>query len=62
MIDIVNVDCSSMICEADVVLLRPLLFSKRKYNLNLEVRDSRNEATVVETEIQVTQHAGAFIG
>lgn len=54
MIDILNVDCTQMICEADVVLMKPLFFSKRKYNLNLEVKDTRGEATVVETEIQVS--------
>ena len=60
MIEIMNVDCTKMICEADVVLVKPLFFSKRKYNLNLEVKDTRGETTVVETEIQVRKLYNVF--
>ena len=62
LLDIVNVDCSKTICEADVVLMRPLDVDVDKYMLSLEAIDTRGEKTVVQTEIQPKRSQGAFVG
>ena len=62
MISIVNVDCSMTICEADVVLMKPLDSDVSEYTLSLEAIDTRGEKTVVETEIQPKPPQGAFVG
>ena len=55
-------DCSSSICEADVILMQRLDEDVKKYTLNLEVKDTRGERTVVETEIMPKKSLGAFLG
>lgn len=62
MLAIENVDCSLAICQADVVLMRPLDPVVDKYMLSLEAIDTRGEKTVVQTEIQPKQSQGAFVG
>eukprot|EP00095_Tigriopus_kingsejongensis_P012458 maker-scaffold696_size110080-snap-gene-0.13 protein:Tk12458 transcript:maker-scaffold696_size110080-snap-gene-0.13-mRNA-1 annotation:"cad86_drome ame: full" len=62
LIDVVNVDCSLTICQADVILLKPLSRTRSHYNLNLEAIDTRGESTLVETELELTPHQEAFMG
>eukprot|EP00094_Tigriopus_californicus_P003115 TCALIF_02997-PA protein Name:"Similar to Cad86C Cadherin-86C (Drosophila melanogaster)" AED:0.15 eAED:0.15 QI:164/0.72/0.58/1/1/1/12/0/720 len=62
LIDIKNIDCTKTICEADVILLKPLSRTRTKYNLSLEAIDTRGEITMVETEFELTPHQEAFIG
>ena len=49
------------ICEADVILLKSLEDNKL-YELNLEVKDTSGETTVVKSVIQATTPTGPFIG
>ena len=59
---ITHVDCSTMsICEADVILTKPLEFNT-DLMLSLEVKDSTGEATVVESRLQATPALGPFVG
>ena len=62
LIHIINVDCSTTICEADVILTQPLNPKKAKYEFSLEVSDTRGAKTIVQSEIQPTKRTGAFIG
>jgi hypothetical protein len=56
------VDCSQTICSADVILKRPVNPDVTEYKLSLEVKDTRGETTIVNTEIQPTEAVGAFKG
>ena len=49
------------ICEADVILIKSLEDNKL-YELNLEVKDTSGETTVVKSVIQATAPTGPFIG
>ena len=62
LINIINVDCSMTICEADVILTQPLNPKKAKYEFSLEVSDTRGAKTIVQSEIQPTKRTGAFVG
>ena len=61
-VSITHIDCSTMaICEADVILINSLEDNKL-YELNLEVKDTSGETTVVKSVIQDTTPTGPFIG
>ena len=95
LVEVANVDCSQAICEADVILRKPLTFDERKshfeifkirnessktlseseikvkagflvggesYNLNVEVRDTSGEVTVVKSQLHPTPPINAFVG
>ena len=49
------------ICEADVILIKSLE-DNAIYELNLEVKDTSGEATVVQSVLQATAPTGPFIG
>ncbi len=61
LIRIENVDCSKMVCEADVALVKRLSRRRGRYQLSLEVKDTRGERTVVTTEIEPTPSQGPFM-
>ena len=62
LISVVNIDCSMTICEADVILTKPLDPDQDVYTFSLEVSDTFGEKTVVKSEIQPTKRIGAFVG
>ena len=61
-VSVTHVDCSTMaICEADVILIKSLE-DNAIYELNLEVKDTSGETTVVQSVLQATAPTGPFIG
>ena len=68
MFKVANLDCTKSICEADVVLAKPLIYDVRPivpdanvFNLSLEVRDTKGERTIVQSQIRATQPTTAFV-